>query len=220
MGYRLDDKEIKKFNVRLIGKGKKGNVYRFHDAALKLFKEDIPPIEEETAKYLTSISTDRILLPINLVFYNNKFRGYTYKLVPKKGSGQRMTMLPKTDLVQDIRILERDIDTLTDKSVLLSGLDETNSIFNGELYLTDPSGYSVLEDMSKDELNRINKFQLHLLLVKLIKIDLNKTNFSTKANIDEIERMLKTKDADENSSDFFAEIISKNDTVREFVKKL
>ena len=41
MGYRLDDKEIKKFNVRLIGKGKKGNVYRFHDAALKLFKEDM-----------------------------------------------------------------------------------------------------------------------------------------------------------------------------------
>ena len=55
-------------------------------------------------------------------------------------------MLPKEDLVQDIRVLEEDIETLSNKSVLLNGISPENSIFNGELYLVDPTEYRVLED--------------------------------------------------------------------------
>lgn len=218
MGYRLDDKNIK-FTGKLVSTGKTGNVYHYHDMALKEFKDDKKtPIDEETARYLTNISTDRILLPRNLLFYNNKFRGYTYRLI--KGPNKKIITISKKDLIQDIRVLEKDINTLSNESVLLSGVSPENSIFNGELYLTDPSNYTILEDINTPNLEQLNNYQLHLLLVKLITTDLRSIKFATKAKIDAIEAILKGKDLDEESSDFFNDLIGKNDTIKQFVKKI
>ena len=226
MGYRLDDKDIKLTGKQLtkVGTGVNGDVYRYHNVALKMFKKDKDtPIDEKTAEYLSNISTDRILLPINLLYYNNTFKGYTYKLVPKKGPGNRMIMLPKTDLVQDIRVLEQDVEILSKKQVLLNGIEPSNTIFNGNLYLTDPTGYRVLEGWNSnelsDELEKVNKYQLHLLLVSLITSELRKNNFSSK---DEktIKEILEMRDEYEDSSEFFNSIIGNNDTVKQFVKKL
>lgn len=222
MGYRLDDKDIKLTGKQLtkVGTGVNGDVYRYRNMALKIFKKDKDtPIDKETAEYLSNISTDRILLPINLLFYNNTFKGYTYKLVSKKGMGNRMIMLPKTDLVQDIRILERDVKTLSNKQVLLSGVEPSNTIFNSNLYLTDPTGYRVLDGCDSQELEKLNKYQLHLLLVSLITSELRKNNFSSKIEKD-VKEVLIMKDIEDDSSDFFADIIGNNDTIKQFVKKL
>lgn len=220
MGYRLDDKNIE-LTGKLVGTGKKGNVYRYRNMALKVFKEDRDtPIDEETATYLTNISTDRILLPKSLLFYNNKFRGYTYKLVPKKGSGQRMIMLPKDDLIQDVRVLERDVERLSNREVLLNGIEPENTIFNGNLYLTDPTSYTVLEGWNSRELEKINKYQLHLLLITLITAELRKNNQASKAEIDLVKEILEMRDEYENSSDFFGDVIGNNENMKQFVKKM
>lgn len=224
MGYNLDGENIKigsKY-MRRIGQGKTGDVYKIdQDTAIKVFKDEKnTPIDENTADKLSKISTDRIILPKSLLFYNDAFIGYTYRLISKIGSGKRIIMLPKSDLIQDIRILESDIEELSNKQVLLSGIEPTNTIFNGNLYITDPSGYSMLEDINTKNLEQLNNYQLHLLLVKLISMDLRNINFSTKANIDAIEAMLKGKDKDETSSEFFSEIISGNDSIKDFVKKI
>ena len=71
MGYKLDDKNIKLTGKQWtkIGTGAKGDVYKYRSMALKVFKEDRnTPIDIDTAEYLTGISTDRILLPQNLLF--------------------------------------------------------------------------------------------------------------------------------------------------------
>ena len=69
----------------------RSDVYKYKNSALKVFKkENDTPIDPYTADYLTSISTNRILLPQKLLFYNNAFKGYSMKLVPQKGSGQRI----------------------------------------------------------------------------------------------------------------------------------
>lgn len=222
MGYKLDDKDIKLTGKQWtkIGTGVNGDVYKYHNMALKIFKkEKDTPIDVYTAEYLSNISTDRILLPINLLFYNNSFRGYTYKLVSKKGSGQRMIMLPKTDLIQDIRILERDLERLSNKQVLLDGIEPANTIFNGNLYITDPTSYTVLEGTDTKDLEAVNKYQLHLLLVKLITTELRKNNFSSKVE-KEVKEILDMRDEYEDSSDFFGDIIGNNDTIKQFVKKI
>jgi len=222
MGYRLDDKDIKLTGKQWtkIGTGAKGDVYKYRNMALKVFKEDRDtPIDVETAEYLSNISTDRIVLPINLLFYNNSFRGYTYKLVSKKGTGNRMIMLPKTDLIQDIRVLERDVETLSNKQVLLSGIEPTNTIFNGNLYITDPTGYRVLEGCDSRELEKLNKYQLHLLLVSLVTSELRKNNFTNKTQND-VKELLEMKDISMDSSEFFADIIGNNDTIKQFVKRI
>ena len=222
MGYKLDDKDIKLTGKQWtkIGTGAKGDVYKYRSMALKVFKEDRDtPIDIDTAEYLTSISTDRILLPQNLLFYNNSFKGYTYKLVSKRGSGQRMIMLPKEDLVQDIRVLEEDIETLSNKSVLLNGISPENSIFNGELYLVDPTEYRVLEECSTKELEELNKFQLHLLLTTLISLELRKNNFTSKTERN-VKELFSMREVGENSSRFFNDIIGNNESIKEFVKKI
>ncbi len=222
MGYKLDNKDIQLTTKSLhkISTGKTGNIYKFKDSALKVFKDDTTTIEEETAKYLTSISTDRILLPRKLLFYNKKLKGFTLKSPEEKGSSKRIITLPKNELVNEISISERDIETLSRRSVLLNGVSPENSIFNGELYLTDPSEYSILELFSTEELERLNKYQLHLLITELITQELRKSKF-TKAEVSKVKEILSSKDDYENSSDFFKNIISNNDdSIKQFVKSI
>lgn len=222
MGYKLDDKPIKLTGKQLakVGTGANGDVYKYRNMALKIFKDNKkPPLDYYTANYLTSISTDRILLPQNLLFYNNTFKGYTYRLVSKKGTISRMIMLPKTELIQDIKILEKDIRTLSNKSVLLNGVSPENSIFNGELYLTDPTGYKVLEDCDTEKLEELNKFQLHLLITELVKLELRKNGFNSKIESD-VRELFGMRDPSDDTSSFLGEIISNNDSIKQFVKKM
>ena len=222
MGYKLDDKDIKltKKNLKKIGTGVTGDVYKYKNSALKVFKNGKQaPIDPYTADYLTSISTNRILLPQNLLFYNNAFKGYTYKLVSKKGMGNRMIMLPKDDLIEDTSIIEKDIETLSNKQVLLSGIEPSNTIFNGRLYLTDPTSYSVLETASTEELEKLNKYQFHLLFIMLITQELRKNNFSNHT-IAEVKELLEMKDSADDTSYYLKELLGDNDTFKQFVKRM
>ena len=222
MGYKLDNKDIDISGKRLtkIANGGTGDVYKYRNHALKIFKADREaPIDLETAEYLTTISTNRILLPKNLLFYNNSFRGYTYKLISKKGSGKKITTIPKDDLVGNILIIERDIETLSNKQVLLNGIEPANTIFNGNLYLSDPSAYTKLDSYSVKELERLNKYQFHLLLVSLIISELRKSSISSKTE-KQVKELLYLRDENNNSSDFLTDIIDDNDSIKQFVKKI
>ena len=222
MGYRLDNKDVKITGKRLtkIGNGNTGNVYRYKNMALKIFNpEKEPPIDLETASYLTTISTSRVLLPKNLLFHNHHLRGYTYKLVSKKSNGRTIISLPKDELIGNLALLERDIERLSRKKVLLNGISPENSIFNGNLYLVDPSQYSLLELFSTEELERLNKYQLHLLLSALITADLRKSSMDNNLE-SQMKELLEIRDVNENSSDFFADIMSGSDNLKQLVKKI
>lgn len=222
MGYRLDNKDIDISGKRLtkIGNGGTGDVYKYRNHALKIFKSDKDiPMDLETAEYLTNISTERILLPKNLLFYNNTFRGYSYKLVSKKGSGKKIITIPKDELINNLRIIESDIETLSQKQVLLNGIDLSNTIFNGNLYLADPCKYTKLDSLSTKKLERLNKYQFHLLLLAMISSELKKGDFSPKAE-KAIKEILNLRDEDTNSSDFLNNIIDDNDSIKQFIKKI
>lgn len=221
MGYKLDEKDIKitKKNLKKIGTGVTGDVYKYKNNALKIFKKDGVPIDYYTSEYLTGISTNRILLPRNLLFYNNVFAGYTYKLISKRGTGNRMIMLPTDELIENTSIIEKDIETLSNKKVLLNGIEPSNTIFNGRLYLTDPTGYSILDIMSTEELEKLNKYQFHLLLTTLITQELRKNNFSSKTE-KEIKELLEMKDSTINTSEYLKDLLIDNDNFKQFVKRM
>ena len=222
MGYRLDNKDVDISGKRLlkIANGSSGDVYRYRNNALKIFKQGKEtPIDLETAEYLTGISTNRILLPKSLLFYNNTFRGYTYKLVPKKGSSRKIINLPKDELIGNISIIERDVEVLSNKQVLLNGIEPANTIFNGSLYLADPSKYTILDIYSTRELEELNKYQLHLLLTTLMVQELRKSNIDS-ATERQFKELLEIRDSDDNSSDFLSDIVEGNDSIKQFVKKM
>lgn len=222
MGYRLNDKniDISRKRLTVIGNGKTGDVYKYRDVALKVFKENREvPIDLETAEYLTTISTNRVLLPRNLLFYNNTFKGYTYKLVSKKGSGKKITSIPKDELVGNISIIERDIEILSNKQILLNGIEPENTIFNGNLYLTDPCMYTKLKGYSGRELEKLNKYQFHLLMTSMIISELRKNTLDSSGE-KHLKEILNMKDEEDNTSDFFIDVIDDNDSIKEFVKKI
>lgn len=222
MAYSIDNKKVRLSgkNLTKIGSGATGDVYKYRDCALKIFDSyEKPPMDIETAEYLTTISTDRILLPKKLLFYNCTFRGYTYKLVSKRGAGKKIITIPKDDLVRNVSIIERDIETLSNKQVLLNGIEPANTIFNGDLYLADPSKYAKLDIYSGRELEKLNKYQFHLLLTSIITSELRKSNVPS--NIEkQIKELLGFRDDNENSSDFLIDLIDDNDSIKQFIKKL
>lgn len=223
MGYRIENKAIDAKEIRQLSKiatGKTGNVYHYRNEALKIFVEgEEPPIEEGTARYLQDISTSRILLPKKLLFYNTAFRGYTLKLIPKKGLSRKIVNTDKGDLLSEIFELECDTEVLSRKKILLNGISPENSIFNGKFFITDPSKYRIFDIDDTEELAKLNKYQLQLLLNEIISSELGRMNYTQK-QIRHIKEILSLRDADESICEFYDKIIDGERNVKQLVKKM
>ena len=222
MGYRLENKDInlneKKFTR--IAQGKTGNVFKCNGSAIKVFNnyaEDI--IDLETAKYLTGIRTNRIILPNKLLFYNNGFKGYSMKLVKKDPRQRKIINCPTDELIRNVEIIEEDIKTLSDKKVLLNGINPENTTFNGKLYLTDPSKYRILDIESTEELEKLNNYQFYILLTNLIIKELNKSHISA-STIQRMKELLSLKDDSIYYIDYLEEILEDNSSIKTLIKKI
>lgn len=224
MGYRLDDREVEISSRRMkrIAYGVTGDVYKYQNKALKIFKKNKPiPMDLETAQYLTNINTSRILLPRNILFHNDAFSGYTYKLV-KKGSIKGIINLEKDELIENISIIENEIELLSHKRVLLNGIDPSNTIYNGKLYLSDPSKYTILNTSSIRELNTLNtlnKYQFYLLLSTLFISGIKDCNYS-QDTCRRFKELLELKDSEENSSKYLYELLGSNESIKQMVKRM
>lgn len=223
MGYRIENKPIKitgKKSLTKIATDKTGDIYRYKNMAVKIFREkDAQHFDQDVARSLTSIPTENILLPRKLVFYNNNFRGYTMKLVPKKGTAKRIITTPKHELLSAISSIELDTEMLSSRHVLLSGVTPNNAFYNGEVYVYNPNDYSILDLQKEDDLERINKFQIHLLLVELIVQEMRKNNYSQEI-INRVREMFNLKDTDQNTSTYLEDIIDGQDSIKQMIKKM
>ena len=222
MAYRLDNKyiDISGKKTTKIGSGKTGDIYRYKNMALRMYKSNTPtPMDLETANYLKEISTDRIIVPKNILFYNNSFVGFSYKLINNKGRGKRIINQNKEDLIDEISIVENDIERLSNKKVLLNGIEPSNTLFNGEIYITNPSKFRILELMSTLELEELNKYQFHLLLTSLITSEIKKSNYDSRYE-KRIKEELLERDEFDTLASFYADVIGDNDTIKQKIKKM
>ena len=224
MNYRVGCKnfDLHDKRVKTIGQGYTGNVYQYGDNALKIFDTEESIIDEETARYLTNIRTSRILLPKKLVYYKDKFKGYTMKLVSTKHKSKNLISISKNDLLDNIEMLEEDVSLLSNKRVLLNGMSPDNTIYNGNLYITDPSKYSILDSMDYDNIQNLdilNKFQLYLLLNNLIIRELNKIQIQY-PGVNHLKKILDERDKDIDYSSYLDEVIGDNTSIKSLVKKM
>lgn len=221
MGYRLENKPVDLSGIKeltFVPSQKAGDVYRFRNYALRVFRIGEKVIDEDTARYLTTITTDRIILPRKLLFYNNSFMGYTMKLVSQKGSNKKIITTPKDEFIDGIEVLEDDIKELSKKKVLLNDIVPQYTLYNGELYLVNPANYSIF-DADSNSIERINTFQLHQLITELISAELKKQNFS-QPSIKHLKELMNLRDEDQNISDFLYELMGEQKNIKQFIKKI
>lgn len=217
VGNRKEDLSGKK--ISKIATGEKGDVYKYKGEAIKIFNEhEALPMSQETAEALTKIQTGRILLPRKLVFYKDAFCGYTLRLVHKKGNSKKLIGIPGESLILNTEMIEKDIMTLSDKKVLLNGITPDNVVFNGRLYLADPAHYKLLELFSTEDLEKLNRYQFHVLLTELLTTELKRSNYP-ECVIEYMRDLLKMKDIEQPTSEFLKEIIEPKDTIKQIVKK-
>ena len=219
MPYRIGSKEITFDNRNLVGYGKNGNVYKYRKDAIKVFPNgDVPStlLDVDTCSKLCDISTNCILLPKNIVYYNNNFSGYTLKLV-KRGNNKSIINMDKDDLVSNVKGIERDVELLSKKGVLLDGILPENVIISDKIYITDPSKYIII-DSDKNSLSSFNSYQIHLLLSNLVLSSLKKTDIKPN-ELRKLKRLLLSKKENLKSSDFFNYLIDKDNNIKEYVKK-
>lgn len=223
MGYRIENKPIVltgKKALTKISSDKSGDVYRYRNQAVRIFKDnDDKHIDQETARLLSSIPTENILLPRKLVFFNSAFKGYSMKLVPKKGITRRMISAPKEEFLGTVSALETDSDTLSKRHILLSEITPANAFYNGEIYLCNPDKYSLLELQSTDDLSTINRFQIHLLIIEMIAMEMKKAHY-TQPIINRVKEMLALKDPEQDICDFYDDIIDGKTTIKQMIKKI
>ncbi len=221
MGYRLENKPVDLSGLKeltFVPSQKAGDVYRFRNYAIRIFQNGEKVIDEDTARYLTTITTDRIILPRKLLFYKNNFAGYTMKLVSQKGSGKKIITTPKDEFIDSIEVLEDDIKELSQKKVLLNDITPQYTLYNGELYLVNPSKYSLFE-ANTDSIESINRFQLHQLITELISMELKKDNF-TQPFIKHLKELMSLKDEDQKTSDFLYDLMADQKNIKQFIKKI
>lgn len=221
MKYQINNEFITPDIIRklkLIKSGKTGKVYKWkNNKILKIFSNNPPnnrcPMDLETADILSKINIESryIILPIDLVFNKNDYekknlKGYTSQNINKKGNkkeNKSITKMSKRDLIENIKRIEDDIELLSSKNILLDGLNTENTIFNGYLYISDPTNYIKIEEESVRNIN-MNLFQQ--LLIDLITRDLRKLNVP-RTKIEQLAELLYLKDDEVLNSIYLKDIL-------------
>ena len=138
-------------------------------------------------------------------------------LVSQKGSSKKIITTPLEELLRTIEIVENDVEILSQKKVLLNNAAPNHTLYNGELYIVDPSKYSILDLNTSRELEKINYYQLQLLLTELIVTELNKNNYSQQV-LRNIKELLSSRETDERISTHLNNVMNKEKNIKQYIK--
>lgn len=224
MVYKLNNRDVNLSGKRIkkVTSDKIEDVYKIRDINLVVYKDGVDSnniLDEETALELTDVPTERILIPKDVLYLNKKYVGFSLKRVDKRGALKKIISEDTDNFIHGLSILEEDVETLSSKNILLNGIVPENTLFNGDLYLTNPNLYRKIINCDKEKLAKINLYQLHLLLSNLIVSELRRERFSN-GTVAQVQELLAIKDDDTKSSDFFEDVLGCSRDIRQFVKKL
>ena len=165
INYNDIDQYINENN--LVGFGKEVTVYKFGEKVIKIFHEErktsIKRISDDGLEKLTEISLNCFLLPIDIIYNNEKIVGYTEKFVEEKEMN--------FDNI-DFYLIKEDIITLSNNGFSIEDLFYNYIFTSDNLYFNDLTSYSYLKTdvdfLKKQILNKniiiMNNFLIGLLL--------------------------------------------------------
>lgn len=207
MEYRIDNKKINIKNLKLIGSGSEGNVFKYRSYALKIKHNDELGLSYDDCFYMMHTRTSNILLPKGIFYKNGRYSGYVTKYIPK-GNNFNLTDLKSSDLVSKVLLpLDEDLRVLAKRNILLSDVSTDNIAKNKSLFLIDPGCYTITYDLKSRSINELNREEVRCLLNTIINQELRKYKLSYE--IGECD----------NFSYYMKENINDDLSVKEFVLK-
>lgn len=160
-------------------KGNFGGCYLFNELAFKYFEienkilKEIPL--EKRLEGLSKLRVDGVSLPIDIVYCNGKFIGYTMpyyngptlsRVLLEKKLGRRTIV--KEDILNFYFSILNKIEKLSYSKIKVNDIKPDNIIYyNNDANLVDCDFYSVNNNMTKDE---VLKFNLKLLNEAFLKV--------------------------------------------------
>lgn len=169
-----------------IGSGLESDCYLINGEVVKLYNDYCQKIRlnKVEIEQMSKINTRRIIMPsVALLDKKKKAKGYKMKYINSLGYDSFYKM-PKNKLTEELKILEDDVNLLTDNDVLLDDICITNTIFNNGAYLIDPGSYTINNLICTKEMNRdrINEYLIYLL-VEYAVIKYGKESYNILINI-------------------------------------
>lgn len=200
-----------------LSEGTEGIVYRYKENALKIYKEFSVKsrLDESTAKELTLIRTNRILLPRKLLHnISSKFVGYSTMFLDKY-SPKYISNMKMEDFNKEISLLCKDSDILASNHVDIEDLNSDNMIYDGSIYICDPGSYKIRNNDSVSHISKHNRQVMIEFLVDSILKQSSKLNKREKKNLENhffIDDCL--------IEDMLCEEAEPNETVGNYVKRI
>ena len=160
-------------------KGNFGGCYLFNELAFKYFEMESDILKkiplEERLEELSNLRVDGVSLPIDLVYCNSKFVGYTMpyyngptlsRILLEIILGRRT--ITKEDFLNFYFSILNKIEKLSYCKIKVNDIKPDNIIYyNNDANLVDCDFYSVNNNMTKEE---VLKFNLKLLNKALLKV--------------------------------------------------
>ena len=191
-------------------------------SVLKIYSKNFEEMpDEEQIRYLSRIKSIHILLPTKLLYGNDKFIGYSLKSVNKTGKFNRIITTPIDVLCDNLYRMEEEIEYLSNKNIVLRGMNHIDTVYNGELFITNPDKYVTVSNNNVDssrKINDVNTFLFTNLLGEVISHEFNSEKINKSSLIKFIDKM-NDKNIYIKNSDYLDDIVT-SENIREYVKKL
>lgn len=208
MEYRIDNKKINIKNLRLIGSGSEGNVYKYKRYALKIKYGDELGLSYDDCAYMIHTRTSNILLPKGIFYKNDRYAGYTTRYISSINDFN-LSLLKRDELINKVLLpIDEDLRILSKRHILLNDVSPQNTIKSRSIFLIDPGCYTKDDSLKENIVDEINREEVRNLLNILINQELKKDKLSF-----EIEKC-------NNFSYYIKENISDNKNIKELVKKI
>lgn len=197
MKILVDNQEVETNDLKIIGDGNEGVVYKYHNSALKVYKESNNKFEkilnpkvkriidyDDIQKFL-ELKTSRILLPRKIIYKLEDgcgyYGGYSTNLINNIISPSNMWETLPDYLKKEEEVILKDLELLNENNIAIYDFDSSgNFLYNGKMYFIDAGSLQTSSfPVSKDNQEQMNiALHTHLFLLsnslENITLELNK----------------------------------------------
>ena len=221
MKFFIGDKEYnysdKQLGLQLINYGEEADVYKIKDKAVKIYNKECYKnrLDEETVEYFKTIKTNRLLLPIDTVYdENKKFNGHTTKFI-EVGNKQAIRRMKISKFLKEIQLLIDDTKLLTELGITICDFDYEDILYGDGIYYCDSGSFERNKKFSSRKIEEANKEEIHKLIIDELLCPV--CNLSKK-QLSKLKEMILS---GEYISDIFSyEEYKQTDTVSSFIKRI